>query len=72
MSANLTKIEREALSHAVSCFAQKLRDAGCGVPIAETYIGRDQDGELFYEIRVQRHNASVVVLRLTLTAPHGS
>lgn len=44
MSANLTEVEREALAHAASCFAQKL--FGCAISMQDIYIGRDPKGEL--------------------------
>jgi hypothetical protein len=70
MSANLTESEREALGHAVSCFAQKL--LGYTISMQDIYIGRDSNGELFYDVTVRRPNGVVVVFRLTLTTPYGS
>jgi hypothetical protein len=72
MSANLTDIERETLTCAVSHFAQKLNAAGYKVSLVDAYIGRDHEGELFYEIGTQRPDGFAVAFRLTLTTPHGS
>lgn len=70
MSANLTKIEQDALAHATSCFAQKL--PGYTVSMQDIYIGRDSKEEMFYDVSVRRPDGFVVVFRLTLTTPYGS